>query len=243
MSDTLPRIFAVLGLDYENIGPLVTLLDTESYDDALAAMLETQKFSDEEWKTAALTHHLIVAWRPDTAHTWLTTVTTRLCGESGYVRLGLCQGTVVGLLEAGVWLDKGLYQTEFQSSLLMKLVHLICYCKTRKPMRLPHGGRDVDYAGLNKRLVEALNTFLFPEKTTHRLICEGEPAPAKPDLSEQEVKQQRAGQVKEAVRYLREHLGKNELNDAGKLFVERLSHSLLARMTPAEKVAAIHSIL
>lgn len=149
----------------------------------------------------------------------------------------------MGLLEAGVWLDKGLYQTGFQSSLLMKLVEFVCRGKTRKPMRLPHGGRDVDYGSLNKRLVEALNTFLFPEKATHRLICEGDPAPAKPDLTEGEMKEQRAEQVKAAVRYLHEHLGKAELSDFGKLFVERVTHSLLARRTPTEKVAAIQCVL
>lgn len=243
MSDSLPRIFSVLGLDYETISPLVALLDSESYDTALAALLEVQKFNDEEWKTAALANHLIVAWRPETAHQWLTTFTPRLCGEGGHVRLGLYQGSIVGLLEAGVWLDKDLHQTEFQSVLLMRLVELVCGGKTRKPMRLPHGGRDVDYGSLNKRLVEALNTFLFPEKTTHRLVCEGDPQPAKPDLTEGEIKQQRADQVKAAVQYLNEHLGKAELNDAGKLFVERLTHSLLARRTPTEKVAAIHSVL
>lgn len=56
MSDALSRIFGVLGLDYETISPVVTLLDSKSYDNALAAMLETQKFNDEEWKTAALTN-------------------------------------------------------------------------------------------------------------------------------------------------------------------------------------------
>lgn len=243
MSDELARIFGVLGLDYETIGPLVTLLDTESYDRALTELLEAQQFNDEEWKTAALANHLAVAWRPVTAHEWLTITTARLCAAENHARLGLYQGSIVGLIEAGVWLDKSLYQTEFQASLLVKLAELICHGKTRKPMRLPHGGRDVDYAGLNKRLVESLNTFLFPEKTTHRILCEGDPPPAKPDLTDKEMKEHRAEQIKQAVHYLHEHLGQAELNEFGKMFVERVTHSLLARRTPTEKIAAIHSVL
>lgn len=244
MSNELARIFGVLEVDYETARPLLRLLETSSYDQALAELLETEKFSDEEWKAAARTHHLVVAWRPETAHEWLTMVVTRLCSEEcRWIRQGLHQGSILGLLEAGVWLDEDLYQTEFQTTLLVKLAELVCSGKPRKLMRLPHGGRDVDYAGLHKRLAHAMTMFLFPEKTTHILVCEGDPAPVRPELSEKEMEQRRTDETKAAVQYLHEHLGAGKLTEFAKLFIERLTHSLLARKTPAEKVAAIGHIL
>lgn len=244
MSNELARIFGVLELDWDAGSPLLKLLETGSYEQTLAELLEREKFSDEEWKAAALTHHLVVAWRPEAAHDWLTLVVARLCAEEGRMRQGLHQGSVLGLLEAGVLLDKERYWTKFQKELLLKLVELLCNGKPRKPMRWPHhGARDVDYAGLNKRLVHAMTKFLFPEKTSVLILGEVEPDPLRPDVPEKDMRRQRANETRIAVRYLHEHLGTGELTDFTKQFIERLTHSLLAQKTPAEKVAAVQSVL
>ncbi len=244
MIDGLARIFRMIELEWDVVSPVLKIVETGDYEQTLAQLFEAEKFSDEEWETSALVSLLVVAWRPETAHEWLELVVSRLCsGECRWARQGLHQGSFLGLLEAGVWLDKELGQTKFQTTLLQKLMELVCNGKPRKPMRLPHGGRDVDYSNFHKRLTEALPKFLFPEKTNHILISEGDPAPQPPELSEKEMKQQRTDETKKAVQYLRQHLGTGELTWFAKLFVEQLAQVLLAKTTPAQKISAVQHVI
>jgi hypothetical protein len=246
-SEALSRTLGVLEVDYSTISPVVTMFSEENYDKALDALLEAEQFSDDTWKTTALTHRLMVAYDPQTADQWLNCVATRLCTVETHTTHGVHQGTIVGLLEAGVWLDKGLYQVSFQKELLGKLVTLVCQGKPRKKLELPHSRGDSDGAGFNKRFVHALNEFLFPTKTTHILKVAGEETeedPLRPDIGEAEMKARREMAVRNSVRQLQKSLPEAEhLHHWSQLFIERLTHALLARIEPKDKVAAICHVL
>ncbi len=247
MNEALSRIFNVLGLDYETVSPVLDLIESQDYGRILEKMLEAHKFNSEEWKTAALGHQLIVACWPRTANVWLKIIRKRLCSDSR-VNLGLYQGTIVGLLEAGVWLEKSLIESELPENLMMGLAEIVCHCRTKEAMRMPHGHRDVDYSSLQKRLTEALDIFLVPQKTTHLIISEREdeetePVHKNPELTEKEMQEQRFGQTKKALAYMNQHLSNGKLEYVSKLFVEYIVNSLLEKRTPKEKISAIQGIL
>ncbi|TSC64260.1 MAG: hypothetical protein G01um1014106_203 [Parcubacteria group bacterium Gr01-1014_106] len=236
MIEELRRIFDYVKVDYRTHEPILTLIETQDYLKTLAQFLTVEGLNfDGEWETAVATHRMVVAWQPENAHTWLEAVVD----HPGMLRApqGPYYGTFLGLLEAGVALDTEWCQTPFQAKLLPKLTELLC----RGTPTLPHHrSGNANHAEFQKRLVHALKTFLFPVKSTHRLCP---PHADLPEISEPEMQQSRAAQTTLAVDYLFTNIGTGSQNELLPVFVERLTHALLARMTPAQKVAAIHHVL
>ena len=243
MKNELIRILDSLGLDDEVISPVAVLFETGDYQEALIKMIKSQRFNKECWKSTAQINRLIVIWRPETAHLWLDAINQYFGNPNNHIFLGLYHGTVIGLLEAGVWLEKNHMKSQFTESLLMGLAKIIrdfkvlSIARTEKP-------DNISTSELKRRMLESLEAFVVPVKVNYILFSQaGEKIASKiPEISESEMRKNRLCQARTALDYLKDSLVSVSLGYVSKLFVDRLIELVFDKLTLKEKISAIRNL-
>jgi len=236
-------MFTALGVEGGVSHWVSSFCESEDYDKMLAHLVKVNHFNNYESKPSALTNRLIVAWDPDQAHVWLTKVVAEFCKPAIRVEFGLYRGTLLGLLEAGVKLDKEYVATEFQSTLLMQLMKVVCHNTVPDPRDMTHpsfGGGDKEHGALEKRLKIALKTFLAPNHG--RPIRAPQPGqPVSGPSGDPRVR--RAAELKAALAYLTEHVRPQPNNRFDQQVIEIMVGTLMSRRTANEKLVALQHML
>jgi hypothetical protein len=244
MSEGLSSVLWELDLDRHVVDAIVKLISTGSYDECFGELVNQDCFWNNDWEPIALAHRLVVAWQPGTAEVWLKHIAELMCQQKKPVWAGFYEGTIVGLLEAAVKLDRGLYQTEFQKHLLTTLIAILFESKLFPSLSSRGGfggGRQI--AQPNERLTNGLKKFLTPTKSTH-ILTTSNPDPLRPDITEQDMQERRATQTVLAISVLRElYLGQSKLTEFQELFVERLVGPVLGRQSLFDRLRASEFLL
>lgn len=172
----------------------------------------------ERWHAPARIHRMVVAAHPTKAHEWLTiAIKPLLSPPEANHDFAYFMGTILGLLQAGVWLDEEWKKpTDFQEQLLLALAKVIC-----SPVKLDLHARYLDAQGYCRNLNTTIKRYISPEK-------------AIPGRSEQ---------VKQAVAHIREHGHDANFSPLDRFVIERFCFGILSRRPATQKIAAIHSML
>jgi hypothetical protein len=221
LTESRERVFRVIGGEYYNIRVLDALLDERPYAEAFKQVPTSGAFNPESWDTIAKIHQLVVVWRPQTAHEWLEVASQPLLvKEPHYAGEAYIKGSFLGLLEAGVWLDKEWAgPTHYQEALLLLLAKVMC-----GPVKLLNkfNPANRDHEEYGKQLSKTLKEFMFPSN-------DRQPT--------------RAAQIIASFQYLRQHGNDDVFSTFDNFVIERLCHGLLAARPATAKIMALHYLL
>ena len=215
--DSIERLGMAIGGDYYSSKVAAALLTERPYDEVFKIVPSSGCYDPERWGTMVQIHQMVIAWRPSSAHDWLTIATKPLLSNESDTAYAYVTGTILGLLKGGRWLDEHWQETtEFQKQLLLVLAQVVC-----GPAKLQLHPRNLDVHGYGRSLSEAIRTYVFPNKDI-------------PGRSEQ---------LERAVAYIRQHGEDKKFSALDQLIIERLCHGILARRPATQKIAAAHFIL
>lgn len=214
--DAVERMVRVIGEDYQVARVAAALTADCPYEEVFK--LVPCYGSSERWHAPARIHKMVVAAHPTKAHEWLTiAIKPLLLPPEANHAFAYFMGTILGLLEAGIWLDEEWKKpTEFQEQLLLTLAKVIC-----SPVKLDLHARHLDARGYCRNLNTTIKRYTSPEKAIPG----------------------RAEQVKQAVAYIREHGHDANFSPLDRYVIERFCFSILSRRPATQKIAAVHSTL
>ncbi len=225
MDTPLTRVLDVLNLDSSTASSVDVFFRIKNHSKALTVLLEEEGSNDERWNLSADVHQLIVAIEPEIAHEWLVIVTKKLC-ESRHFYNAIYWGSILGLLEAGVWLDKSFGQTPFQSKLLESIVAIVHSGNSK----IASSNSIEDQNEYIENLQRALTRFIFPHTCLYRLpSCVSVVGLALKRLRETEC----------VIEYLQRNLkGVEEVKLQGfaYMFIDQFTKCLSANMNPMERL-------
>lgn len=221
MEKKLINVLDVLGVDNSVASIVASLFQRGDYQEALMMMVSRYEFITEEWQEVALTHRLVVAYQPSAAHHWLKCVLDYICASVNHVSLGFYQGSILGLLQAGAWLN-GHPPTMFQNHLLSYLANMMCHCVSDESKHKGMFPKDFNYGKLGKELRKALEKFLLIKET-----MPGEKA------------QQRVQWVREALVYIEKHFDKQNPEYVTRLLIDGMVQYLVQKADYRKKAAIV----
>lgn len=217
--EQIERLAETLGGDYYSKQVAARLMGPDgAFYQNMFIELVPKHASLEEWGTIPKIHQMVVTWDPSGAHNWLAIATQPLLVSKAMdTAYSYVKGSLLGLLQAGIWLDENWQEvTPYQCQLLLTLAKIIC-----GPLKLQLHEQNIDANGYGKRLIEALTVYAFPAKTIPG----------------------RETELAHAVKYVHSHYEEDKLSPLDRFIIDQLCHGILARKPLVQRVAAANFLL